>query len=258
MFFSIIILAIIQGIAEFLPISSSGHLVLGKALLNFNEPGATMEVFLHFGTLLSILVFYRKRIYDLLKTIFKGRFKTPDGKEFWLIIWASIPAGIIGFIGNDFFESLFSSTKLVSITLMITGLFLISTYWAKNKGERKFNLLNAIIIGIAQAFAIIPGISRSGATITVALWMNIDSKRAAEFSFLLAIPALFGAMLLKTMELFKSHISIEPALFIGVIISAVVGYFSLTMLIPILRKGKFWIFGIYCLALGIVGTMIIG
>ena len=255
---SIIILAILQGIAEFLPISSSGHLVLGKALLHFQETGATMEVFLHFGTLLAILVFYRKRIYELLKAFFRFQFNTDAGKEFWLIIWASIPAGIAGFLGNKFFESLFSSPKLVSITLMITGIFLVSTIWTKYNAGRKLNLLNTIIIGIAQAFAILPGISRSGSTITAALWMGIDSKKAAEFSFLLAIPALFGAMILKIKEIIEFHIHIDFTLLLGVLISAVIGYLSLLLLIPILRKGKLWIFGIYCLVVGVIGIILIG
>ncbi|RKZ27636.1 hypothetical protein DRQ29_03345, partial [bacterium] len=122
----------------------------------------------------------------------------------------------------------------------------------------KLNLLNTIIIGIAQAFAILPGISRSGSTITAALWMGIDSKKAAEFSFLLAIPALFGAMILKIKEIIEFHIHIDFTLLLGVLISAVIGYLSLLLLIPILRKGKLWIFGIYCLVVGVIGIILIG
>jgi len=257
---SIIILAILQGLAEFLPISSSGHLVLGKTLLNIDfssMSGATMEVFLHFGTLIAIIIYYRKKIWSMTRILVMGKFSEPDSREPLFVLWASIPAGVFGTVFGDFLESLFSAPRIAAIMLMITGVFLLSTKLIKQTRNKKLNLLNTMIIGFAQAFAILPGISRSGATITAALWLGIEPERAAEFSFILAIPALLGATIIKALDCIKSDVLFNPMLLVGIIISAVVGYAALAILIPIIRKGKFWAFGIYCIAIGVAAVCIV-
>ncbi len=252
----ILVLAVLQGIAEFLPISSSGHLVLGKSLLGISEPDATLEIFLHLGTLMSILIFYRRKIAQLLLAIFKLDFSSPDGKEALFILWASIPAGVVGVLFDEKIEALFGNPKLAGGMLLLTGLILLSTLFAR-PGAGKLNLGNTFGIGIAQALAIVPGISRSGSTISAALWLGIDPIRAAEFSFLLAVPALAGAALLKAVKIVKSGICPSPDLWVGAVVAAIVGYFSLMILIPIVRKGKLWTFGIYCLAVGLAGVLLL-
>ncbi|MCD6531850.1 undecaprenyl-diphosphate phosphatase [bacterium] len=254
----LIALAIIQGLTEFLPVSSSGHLVLGKHLLGMSEPDATVEIFLHFGTLLSILVFYRRRIWELLQALFRADFRSPEGREILFILWASIPAGVIGVLFDEYIESLFSAPEFAATMLIITGGILLSTMFAQRRQlSRQLGWGNTIFIGFAQALSILPGISRSGSTISAALWSGINPRKAAEFSFLLATPALAGAIALKGAKMLKAGVSPSPQLWAAVLVAAVVGYFALALLIPIIRRGKMWIFGIYCLILGGVSLILI-
>ncbi|RKZ33630.1 undecaprenyl-diphosphate phosphatase [bacterium] len=257
MLISIIILGIIQGLTEFLPISSSGHLVIGKALLGIRQPDATMEIFLHLGTLIAIIYYYRGRIWIMLDCIIKRNFNTSQGIESIFILWASIPAAVVGILLGEIIESLFSSPSIATIMLIFTGLLLISTHWIRQQRNNSLGWLNTFAIGIAQAIAILPGISRSGITITTALWSGIGYEKSAEFSFLLAIPAISGAIMLKIIHIIKSGICPSLSLLVGVIVSAIVGYISLIILIPILKRGKFWMFGIYCIIIGITGTIIL-
>ncbi len=256
---SLILLAVLQGIAEFLPISSSGHLVIGKSLLGMVESGATVEIFLHFGTLLAIIVFYRKKIMDIIRSLFYRRFSDENTKLALLIAWASIPAGIIGVIWGDALESMFSNPKLAAAMLIITAAILLSTLLIHRRSAQNFrlNLFTTMLIGIAQAFAILPGISRSGSTIVMALWLGAAPEEAAEFSFILAIPALTGAAAIKAKEMISANISPSPSLLLATIVAAVIGYAALSLLIPILKKGKLWIFGIYCAIMGILGVILI-
>ncbi len=249
------LLAILQGTTEFIPISSSGHLVLAKNFFGIEESGALIEIFLHFGTLVSILIFYRKRMIDILRTVLYCKWGNEEARMILYILWASVPAGIAGIFLKSAIENLFSNPSLALAMLTVTGMFLLSIYFQKNRKDNRLNLLNTLIVGVAQAFAILPGLSRSGMTITAGLWLGIKPQKAAEFSFLLSLPAIAGAMAIKIKEVVCESIIIDSSVVVATFVSAVVGYFSLAVLIPIISKGKIWIFGIYCVFVGICGLI---
>ncbi len=252
----LIVLAVLQGIAEFLPISSSGHLVIAKSILHISEADATVEIFLHFGTLIAILAFYRRKIFELIRPVFGLRFRDDSVKFVFLVLLASVPAGVVGVAWKDELESLFSRSSLASAMLLLTALVLFATYLSRRREGFRWNVFSSLAVGFAQALAILPGLSRSGFTIAVALLLGAAPESAAEFSFILAIPALAGAMTLKTAEIITQERHISPQLILATIISATIGYIALSALIPVLKRGKFWMFGIYCAALGIVGLII--
>ena len=258
-YLKVILLAVIQGFTEFLPVSSSGHLVLASEIFGIHYPGITMEVFLHFGTFLSVLVIFRKEIQKILFAFFKNFWKFTSYRQnmksdeyFAMSIYmliAIIPAGIVGLFFQDFIESLFKNVSAVGIALIITGTVLFLTQWAENK-NRKITLLPSIIIGLVQALAIIPGISRSGSTISAGLFFGIDKEKVAKFSFILALPLVFGATLLETKNLIGvSAIDWRPIL-LGTIIAFITGYYAIKWILYSLLKGKFYIFSYYCIILG--------
>ena len=251
--FKIVILALVQGITEFLPISSSGHLSILKTFLDINSDGALIEVVLHAGTLISILLFYRKRLSKIFKRILN---KDEESLRFFsCVIVAIIPIGIIGFIFGDSIEYLFNNTKLVCLFLIITGIFLIfSNFWRSKISN--FNTRKSFLIGLAQMFAILPGMSRSGLTIGMGNIIGIDAKKSAEFSFIIAIPVLTGVIVKYFLNLEWDSISISiNYLFLGLIISFITGLLSLRWLISLLEKGKFWYFGLYCIFIGSISLL---
>ena len=251
--FKIVILALVQGITEFLPISSSGHLSILKTFLDINSDGALIEVVLHAGTLISILLFYRKRLSKIFKRILN---KDEESLRFFsCVIVAIIPIGIIGFIFGDSIEYLFNDTKLVCLFLIITGIFLIfSNFWRSKISN--FNTRKSFLIGLAQMFAILPGMSRSGLTIGMGNIIGIDAKKSAEFSFIIAIPVLTGVIVKYFLNLEWDSISISiNYLFLGLIISFITGLLSLRWLISLLEKGKFWYFGLYCIFIGLISLL---
>ena len=251
--FKIVILALVQGITEFLPISSSGHLSILKTFLDINSDGALIEVVLHAGTLMSILLFYRKRLSKIFKRILN---KDEESLRFFsCVIVAIIPIGIIGFIFGDSIEYLFNNTKLVCLFLIITGIFLIfSNFWRSKISS--FNTRKSFLIGLAQMFAILPGMSRSGLTIGMGNIIGIDARKSAEFSFIIAIPVLTGVIVKYFLNLEWDSISISiNYLFLGLIISFITGLLSLRWLISLLEKGKFWYFGLYCIFVGLISLL---
>lgn len=241
-----IILGVTQGLTEFLPISSSGHLVIMQHFLKIQSSGNEFEVLVHIGTLGSILVVFFHELQTLVSD-----FKSKQNRSYiFFLLIASTPAALAGVLFKDHFESLFNNYYFVSKALMFTGLILILSYFFKPKNN-KVNILSSIIIGISQAMAIIPGISRSGMTISFALLMGINAKDAAKFSFLMAIPIISGAGLL---TLFDSYNTFSIPLsqgFAALISSFIVGIFALKWLINWLGKGKFHYFGFYCFIAGI-------
>lgn len=247
----VILLAIIQGVTEFLPVSSSGHLVLSKHFLGLDATtGATLEIVLHAGTLISILAFYFKHLMEITKGVFSG--EKESIKFILLILLGCIPAIIVGFTIREQLEEAFTSPRFVSCTLMATGVFLIASHFAK-PGDKKIGWGSGLIIGIAQAVAMLPGISRSGSTIGMSRFLGIEPKKAAEYSFLMSAPLLAGVSLLALMDLFEhgntsGNTSLE--LILGFVFSAVVGYFSIKWLVSLLQRGRFWYFGVYCLSMG--------
>lgn len=242
-----ILLAVIQGLTEWLPISSSGHLVILQQLLKI-QASVAFDVMLHLGTLLAVVVFLKEEIFKILKSILSLKFSTPEARLALYIISGSIPVAIIGLLFKSFFESLFSSLLAVGVALMINGMILYSTKFFKPKKDLK--LLDSLLIGMAQVISIVPGISRSGSTISAALMRKIDRKTAYKFSFLLSIPAIIGASLLEFKEI---NFSQEPIglIVIGVAVSALVGYFALKTVAKIVLSGNFHRFAYYCWLLGI-------
>jgi undecaprenyl-diphosphatase len=237
-------LGVIQGITEWLPISSSGHLVLYQQIAKVDAP-LLFNVLLHFASLLVILVVFRQRIMEI--------FKSP--KYIRNIIIGSIPIALAGFFGRDIIEASFSNTRVVAVSLIITGVLLFLTRFSRDK-TTSVTPLNSIIIGISQAFALIPGISRSGATISTGMLSGIKREKSAEFSFILAMPAILGATLFEILEIVRAGGSIDKSLImplsIGMVVSFIVGYFSLELLLKIVKSRKFFWFSFYCIALGVL------
>lgn len=252
----IIFLGIIQGITEFLPISSSGHLVIFQNLFGINTDQITLDIFLHFGTVIPVIIIYWDDVRDILL------FKKEKRRLTYLILIGIIPTGIIGFMFEDFFEKLFASSLSVGYMLLITGLLI---YLSERLSKVRFKLEdmkehNAIIVGIAQGLAIIPGISRSGSTIVASLLQGMDRESAARYSLLVAIPVILGAGLLKT----KDAITVGliglswGSLLLGSLAAAISGYFAIKYLLHILRQGSLIIFSYYCWTVGLLIIIIAG
>ena len=265
-FISALVLGIIQGLTEFLPVSSSGHLVLGQNLFGFTEPEILFDVVLHLGTLIAVFIVFYQEILGLVWECFSLPvlfFKKISLTEAWrdrpnlrmlvFIVAGSVPTGFIGLFFKDSFEALFGSTLAVGVALVFTGIVLLLTSMVKAPGRNlsRFRLLDALAVGLAQGLAITPGISRSGLTICTALFMGVDREIAARYSFLLSIPAILGALVLEL------H-SIQPGEFkfvefgAGFIAALISGILALLFLLRIVKKGKMHYFGFYCLPLGII------
>ena len=263
-----IILGIVQGLTEFLPVSSSGHLVLVEHLLKVpHSDDITFEVFVHFGTLVSVVVVLWDDIVQMTRSTFhatKGLHFVTQYKEneyFRLgifIILGSIPAAIVGIKFEDDVSAAFTDPKLVAVMLIITGLILFLTKLVSRPTEwKKIGVLSALVIGVAQAFAVIPGISRSGSTISAGMYLKVSPLQAARFSFLLSVPVIAGATLLKTVEIFGNGFSFEYILpiLIGTVVSFGSGYFAIKFLLRIVEKGQFSVFAFYCLFVGTIGII---
>ena len=243
----ILILAIVQGLTEWLPISSSGHLVITQKYLGLNLP-LIFSVMLHVGTVIVILVVFRKDIADIVKALVKRDFETEEGKLALFIAVGSVPIALIGFVFHDLFESLFNNLLVVGSALLITGFVLF--FSEKRIGNRNLGILDSLLIGFAQAVAIIPGVSRSGVTVATGLLRRIDKATAFKYSFLLSAPAVIGATIMESRELVVGNVDMIP-LFLGAIISMIVGYVSLKLLQKIVMREKFHLFAYYCWTVGL-------
>lgn len=252
-----IILGIIQGITEWLPISSSGHLVITQKLFGLEVP-LVFDVILHFGTLLVIIVVFRKDILQIINALLKTpTMKLDEIKQdanilmAWFILIGSIPIALAGYFLRDFIEKAFNSFLVVGIALIITGgLLWLSKYKEKKKTINQMKWYDALFIGVFQAFALLPGISRSGSTISAALFRKVERETAARYSFLLVIPAIVGATLFEMPALFDGTITNYFPLIVGTLVTIIVGYFSLKWLLKVIKKGKFHYFAIYCWIVG--------
>ena len=243
-----ITLGAIQGITEFLPISSSGHLVLGQALLGIVLPGNEFEVITHLGTLLSVFCFFWT---DIIK-LFTGIRDIKTQKYILYLTVATIPTVVVGLTSKSFISVLFESIKMVSISLIFTGLILFLSQKLIQRFET-MTIKKGLLIGLSQAIAIIPGISRSGMTISMGLALGISGKEAAKFSFLLAIPSITGAGILTLMDTSFSTMTIPASSLIAAFLSSfIIGYLSLKWLFGLLESGKFHLFGYYCILIGIL------
>jgi undecaprenyl-diphosphatase len=264
--FSSVFLGVVQGLTEFLPISSSGHLVLFQNLLGFKEPELLFDVSLHLGTLVAVCLFFRRDLramfleaIEFLSSLVTGRKNIGQIKEYphaFLLFWVlvgTIPTGLIGFWFKTPVENLFGSVRVVGLMLICTGLILAITRGLPQDytNRKKVGLFTSLAVGIAQGIAIIPGISRSGSTIVCAMLCKVERETAARFSFLLSIPATLGAMglQLKSEALNRGEVS---ALVFGFLAAAIVGLLSLKILMAMVRKGHLYYFAPYCWAVGCV------
>ena len=242
-----VILAVIQGLTEWLPVSSSGHLVIAQNFLGLNPP-LIFDVMLHFGTLIVVLAVFRNDILKILKALVKRNFNSQEGKFALHIIVGSIPIAIIGVTFYSFIKSLFSNLLAAGVALLVTGCVLFIS--EKRLGTKKMNTLDSLLVGLAQAIAIIPGISRSGLTISTGLLRKIDKATAFRFSFLLSVPAIIGATIIEVKDLVVGNVDVLPVA-VGVIVSMLVGYASLKLLQKIVMTEKFHLFAYYCWAVGV-------
>jgi undecaprenyl-diphosphatase len=258
-FYEIVLLGIIQGLTEFFPVSSSGHLVLFQNLFGLREPQLLADVMLHAGTLLSLLVFLRRELIGLAQSL--GRFcwrpkeniGDPKIRLLFFLFLASLPIIFMGYFLHDFIESLFGSLWAVGVALLLTGGFLLLTKLAREK--QKNNMSHPLLIGILQGFALVPGFSRSGLTIGGALLLGWKRKEAAQFSFLLSIPAIVGATLYQLRNI-ESTSQSWPLLFVGIIVAAAFGFIALTFLVKVIMKGKFSSFSYYCFFVGLIALLV--
>jgi undecaprenyl-diphosphatase len=252
-----IILGLIQGVTEWLPISSTGHLRLTEHFWNLKVP-ILFDVLLHAGTLIVTLFFFRKDIKNILVALAKRDFKTENGKLIPLIIVGTVPTAVIGVFFGRVIEAFFSSLLPIAGAFAICGIALFSSKIG-NESKTSIGYLEALIIGIAQGIAIIPGLSRSGLTIAVALLLGIKREKAFKFSFLLSVPAIIGAL---GLTFYTQHDALALAgvewtgILIGVAVSAVIGYFALRLLRRIVADKKFFFFAFYCWLLSIVLTVL--
>ncbi|MFQ6087111.1 MAG: undecaprenyl-diphosphate phosphatase [Candidatus Bathyarchaeia archaeon] len=252
----VLILAIIQGITEWLPISSSGHLVVVQEYFGLAPP-VVFDVMLHVGTLLVVLTAFWRDITEMLRAVAKLDLKAEDGKLAVFIVVGSIPTALIGFVFRDVFKSFFYNPLAVGMALLGTGCILYASKYGKNGKEMSYS--DAFLIGIAQGIAIIPGVSRSGVTIATGLLSKLRKETAFKFSFLLSIPAVIGAAVTESKDLLLAEVDVSTMV-LGVTVSMIVGYLALKLLQRLLLKERFHLFAFYCWLLGtaIVAISMIG
>lgn len=256
--FDAILLGLVQGLAEFLPISSSGHLVIFEYILGADQASIIFEVFLHFATLLAILIYFKKDILSI---------KLQEAK---LIMISTIPAAIIGILFKDQLEAIFGSILIVSLLLIVTGILNLITdrKLVKLKGlaklkqvitTKEIGIKEALIIGFFQAFAILPGISRSGSTVASGILQNVDRVKAFRFSFLMVIPVILGASILQLIEAINIGVSNFDLinLFVGGLTAFLSGFMSLKVFEYVIKRARLEIFGYYCIGLGLLSALFI-
>ena len=259
-----ILLAVIQGISEVLPISSSGHLQIVQEILGMDTSSLTVSIFLHLGSLVAMIVFYRKLVFSTVGNAAKYVFKSSERNDtnrnalklLFMIVIACIPAGLIGVLFKSKIESIFANTIFIGINLIITGCLLFLQKYIKGKKTLDtMNWLDAIIIGLFQAIGILPGISRSGITTIGGKVSKLQDEDAINFAFLLFIPVTLGTGLLEVVDIIKGDLVLSSndilLYIVGIIISGLVTYIALSLLLKIIKKGKLHYFAYYCFAVGL-------
>jgi len=243
MYLTSALMGILQGLTEFLPVSSSGHLTIVQTLIpGFSQPGVLFDVMLHFGTIVAVLVYFRKTIFKI------------SLKYLGFLILASIPAAVFGFLFKHQFEAMFSNVKLVGIALLITGGLNYLTYKAQQKNA-VLTAKNSFLVGLMQAVAIIPGISRTGSTIFAGIKLGLSAETAATFSLLLSVPAVLGAYGLEILSYRSAAINWGPYI-VGMLFSFGVGLGSIGLLFRLLKKGRFNYLAFYCFIIGLLALIL--
>jgi undecaprenyl-diphosphatase len=244
---------LIQGLTEFLPISSSGHLVLVPALLGQDPPDLATSALLHLGTLVAVLVYFRREVVEVATFTDKGK------RLLILLLIGTIPAAVLGLALESQFDWLNQRPTAVAIALFITGIVLLTTRWLPH-GKRTVEdatVKDTIVMGLGQAVALIPGVSRSGSTISAGLLRGFTHAEAARYSFLLGIPAIAGAGLLKGKDLIDSGAGISGDILVGVVVAAVSGYAAIAFLLRLIGRSGLAPFGIYCMVAGVVALIVV-
>jgi undecaprenyl-diphosphatase len=262
--FEALVLGVVQGATEYLPVSSSGHLVIFQHLFGLDEPALLFDIVLHVATLLAVLWYYRQDIADLIgqslaavRSLKRGaswaqtQIDYPSFRLAWLIILGTVPTALIGITLQDTFEALFGSLHTVGIMLCVTGFILLLTRFGSRgtRGVGQMRPVDALLIGLVQGLAITPGISRSGSTIAVALLLGIEKETAARYSFLLSVPSIFGALLLKIDDGGESIGTAATS--VGFVAALVTGYLCLALLVQLVKRGKLAWFAPYCFVAGV-------
>ena len=266
--FQAIIIGLVQGLTEFLPVSSSAHLIFAQQALGLSDVGLAFDVLMHVGTLVAVIVYFFNDIVNMIKGFLlslvdlkNGNFmgeikKDPYKKLAWLTILATIPVGVVGVLFNDIIESMFKGLTIPAFLLLVTGCLLYASQ-RMNSGRidvRNISLKEAIIMGCGQALAILPGLSRSGTTIAAGLFAGLDKEFAAKFSFILSIPAILGAAVFQLKDLSGGSIEIGACI-AGFVVAIISGYLAISVLLKIVREKSLDIFAYYCWAVGIIVFM---
>jgi undecaprenyl-diphosphatase len=260
-----IILGIVQGATEFLPVSSSAHLVLVPWLLQWKDPGLAFDTMLHLGTLLAVVAFFWSELLTLAVGLLKSMRDrslsgNPEGRTAWLLLAATGPAAVLGFLFEDFFEGLFAQPVWVGLLLLCTGALLALGERCSRRVIKMSEMrwLDAVLVGLGQAMAIAPGISRSGATMSVGLWRGLRREAAARFSFLLSVPIILGAGLFQLKELLEmpSESPSAQTLLVGLVAAAISGFLSIRFLLSYLRTRRLYPFAVYCWVAGALSVLL--
>ncbi len=258
--FEAILLGILQGLTEFLPVSSSGHLALAEHFFGISSPGVTFEVFVHFGTALAVLWFFRARVASILRACFRWaarrEYDHGEARLALYIIIGTIPAAVIGLAFDEIVGEFFDSPVLVSVMLLVTGVILWSTRRIPAGGRGHETVRDAVLIGLAQAAAIMPGISRSGSTISAGLALGLDRRRAAEFAFLLSIPVILGATAASAGDIADAGSGAGLTTFVGTVAAFASAIPAIALLMKLVTVGVFHRFAYYCWAAGILGIVL--
>ncbi|MFN2286689.1 MAG: undecaprenyl-diphosphatase UppP [Anaerolineae bacterium] len=255
-----ILLGILQGATEFLPVSSSGHLVIVPHLLGWPDPGLALDTILHLGTLVAILIYFWSDLWRLaraaLKSLRTRQLDDPNARLAWALVVATIPGGILGVLLQDYFEKLFGMPKAAASFLLVTAaLLLLSEYLAKRELPiTAMSWWHALLIGLAQALAIVPGLSRSGSTIATGLLLGYRREDATRFSFLLAVPIVLGGGLYQVYKVLRAGIGgVQLQIFgAGFLAAGLTGYLAIAGLLMLVRRRSLWPFALYCATFGVL------
>lgn len=255
-------LGVLQGLTEFLPVSSSGHLALAEYFLNIESPGVTFEVFVHFGTALAVIVYFRRRLGAIVAAavlwVLRRDHDRTDARLALLLLLGTIPAALVGVLLESRVESAFGNPILVSSMLIVTGFVLWSTRALPEGTRRESGIHDALLIGAAQAAAILPGISRSGSTIAAGLGLKLERAAAAEFAFLLSVPVILGATVVKLGDALTAGSAFGLAIAAGTVAAFGSALPAIAVLMKVVRAGTFHRFAIYCWAVGLLGLVLTG
>jgi undecaprenyl-diphosphatase len=262
-----VILGVVQGLTEFLPVSSSGHLVLLQHFFGFTEPELLFDISVHCGTLIAVLAVFAREIRSIFRTLiqmpdllrqhpgFKALFlENEDVRMMTFILVGSVPTGILGLLFKSVVDEIFGTALIAAGMLLVTGTFLWVTRYVKLQGRplKQMAFSDALVVGLVQGIAILPGISRSGSTISTAMFLGIDRELAGRFSFLLSVPAIVGALMLSLDPSVAQTSLSGGTILIGSAAAFVTGYLSLTVLLRLVKKGRLYWFSPYCWLLGLV------